>query len=313
MECTIYNMIECKDTMRKDLDFFIFSSGSDNRSYEILSNYKSSETTSFIAINYEERLADLNQNDTIFDYKKFGIKILHEITCSIKDPSSCLTSLSIHDFSSISSIGLDISVMTKPYFFFIIKLLKERFKVSQLHVFYTEPKTYEFPNGLYSKFRTCTGPLSIIEMPGYAGFEERGSKRKLIVLLGFDGDVTKEIYEDVAALDTELVNGFPSYIPKFKDISLIMNEKIVCNNNSHVKYAKANNPFDIYNLLLKIKNNSNNSFINIAPLGTKPMALGACLFSLHYPEVRIIYPLPEKYENKYSQSSWISWMYTFDL
>jgi len=64
-------------------------------------------------------------------------------------------------------------------------------------------------------------------------------------------------------------------------------------------YSKANNPFEIYNLLQGIKIKTPNNFINIAPLGTKPMALGACLFALHNPAVRIIYPLPDAYESKY--------------
>jgi hypothetical protein len=81
-----------------------------------------------------------------------------------------------------------------------------------------------------------------------------------------------------------------------------------------IRYTKANNPFDTYNLLQSIKEQAEtNTFINIAPLGPKPMALGACLFALHNPDVRIIYPLPENYEKKYSDDCWNSWVYNFPL
>ena len=136
----------------------------------------------------------------------------------------------------------------------------------------------------------------------------------MIILLGFDGDLSKEINEDVSPNDTIVVNGFPSYTPKFKDISLIANEKLVSDRNINIAYARANNPFEIYNLLHSIKENEgSNTFINVAPLGTKPMALGACLFALHNPDVRIVYPLPESYENKYSDRSWNSWIYDLPL
>ena len=54
-------------------------------------------------------------------------------------------------------------------------------------------------------------------------------------------------------------------------------------------------------------------YLNIAPLGTKPMALGACLFAIHNPEVRVIYPIPDKYENLTTEECWDSWVYGIPL
>jgi hypothetical protein len=65
--------------------------------------------------------------------------------------------------------------------------------------------------------------------------------------------------------------------------------------------------------VLKNKKDNDGIFINIAPLGTKPMALGACLFALHNPEVRVVYPVPEHYEDKYSDECWNSWTYKLPL
>jgi hypothetical protein len=316
MNQRVYNMGLISDPLNSidEFDFFILSSGSDNRAYEVLFNCTQASSSRVMMLHFNERLDGLPSDDALFDYKHRSFSHLQEISCEIKNPSSCLEEIKKNNFNANSKVAIDISCLTKPYFFFIIKLLKELFFIKDLSVFYTEPKSYLFPKGVFNAFHTNSGPLIPWEIPGFGGYEERGAKRKLIILLGFDGDLSKEINEDVSPTDTIVVNGFPSYTPKFKDISLIANEKLVSDHKIIVKYARANNPFEVYNLLQKIKDKEPlKCFINVAPLGTKPMALGACLFALHHPDVRILYPLPEFYENKYSDQSWNSWIYNLPL
>lgn len=317
MNKSIYQM-ELLDSSTKNLenlDYFIFCSGSDGRAYQVLSkiNFTSKNKPETILLHFKERVSNKKSTDPLFAYKKFGINQINEITCEIKKPSSSLESLEKFQFSKTKNIGIDISCFTKPYFYFLIRLLKVRFNVTNINAYYTEPKSYFFPSGLFNAFHTSTGSLQIIGIDGYTGQEVRGAKRKLVILLGFDGDLSREISEVVSPEETIVVNGFPSYSPKFKDISLVTNE-ILVGNDIEIKYARANNPFDVYNLLESIKNNERTeTFLNIAPLGTKPMALGACLFALHNPEARIIYPLPENYEDKYSDKCWNSWVYNLPL
>jgi hypothetical protein len=322
MSASIYKM-ELLDSGRnliKELDYFILTSGSDSRAYEVLSRIDTGNKskTKVILLHFEERLRERRKRDPIFKYKTFSIAHLQEATCEIKRPSSSLGPLQLNTFDVSNEIGIDISCFTKPYFYFLIKLLRERFGIQKISAYYTEPQSYKFPRGIFTDFRTSAGPLSIIEIPGYSGQESRDSLRKLIILLGFDGDLSREINEDVSPSETFLVNGFPSYSPKFKDISLIANEKLVSDRNIKVMYARANHPFEVYNLLSGLKHqvlsvSGQEAFFNIAPLGTKPMALGACLFALHNPDVRVVYPLPETYEDKYSENCWNSWMYELPL
>lgn len=306
-------LLDSSESLLDKLDYFFLASGSDNRAYKILEKYNSM-SNKVILFHFRERLKDIHETDTLYNYKDININDLHEIMCEIKNPESSYEEFINMSISANSIIGIDISCFTKPYFYYIIKLLKERFLVSNIYVFYTEPKSYIFPRGLFNSFHTSSGPISVHEMFGYTGQERRNSKRKLIILLGFDGDLSKEINEDVSPHDTIIVNGFPSYTPKCKDISLIANEKLVNDKqNIKIEYTRANNPFDTYNLLQSIKEKDANTFINIAPLGPKPMALGACLFALHNPDVRIVYPLPENYEKKYTNQCWKSWVYDFPL
>lgn len=302
-------------------DYFIVASGLDNRAYSVLSkvDVSSANKTKVILVHFRERLQNRAADDHLFAFRKLKITNCQEVDCDIKDPSTSLAGLGENDFDNSKSIGIDISCFTKPYFYFLIKLLQERYSVTAITAYYTEPKSYKFTKGLFTAFHSSAGPLSIVEIPGYPGRESRDAIRKLIILLGFDPDLSREINEDVSPSETIVVNGFPSYSPKFKDISLIANEKLVSAKNVRVEYARANHPFEVYNLLEKLKREgtadggSADVFLNIAPVGTKPMALGACLFALHNPEVRVVYPMPEEYEDKYSDASWNSWKYQLPL
>ena len=318
MSNILYDMDLLTDsgTSTMDLDYFILASGCDKRAYKVLKDLKVgvSTRTEVILLNFKERIKSKRANNIIYDYKKLGIKNLREFSCEIKNPNSCLADFETVGFDSVKKLGLDLSCLTKPYFFFLLKLLKERFNFQVASIFYTEPQSYLFQKGLFNTFHTNTGPLTVEELQGFPGERDNRSKRKLIYLLGFDRDLSKEINVDVSPNETVVINGFPSYSSKFKDISLVTNERLVSDHNIKVRYAKANNPFEVYNLLEAIKNEDRDeTFMNIAPLGTKPMALGACLFALHNPDVRIVYPMPEKYDDKYSDDCWNSWKYSLPL
>ena len=87
-------------------------------------------------------------------------------------------------------------------------------------------------------------------------------------------------------LKTIPVLGFPAFRPDFFDKSLILHGKSFINENGFKKYlkeplyAEANNPFDIYNKLIEIKNNYPDGELVISPLGSKPMTIGASLFAI---------------------------------
>lgn len=266
--------------------------------------------------NFKERIDLLKRNDKYFDYKKTAYTNFEFIECSIKEPVSCLTDIHSHlfSFANDNMIAIDISCFTKPYFFYLIKYIHERLSIAKLVVFYTEPFSYKFPKkGLFSSYHETEGPIRIMEIPGFSGIKERGGVTVLIVQLGFEADSLDEINDDVSPNESFLVNGFPSYMPKFKDISLVINEYYTSNKDSIILYSRANNPFEIFNLLEKIKKNYNNAFINIAPLGTKPMALGACIFAIHYPDVRVVFPFSEKYKKVTTEECWNSWIYEVPL
>lgn len=313
------NNVESNSSIPKHFDYLLLACGVDNRAYEILNKLDSLKISvdNVILFDFLERKEDIGKDnkyaDAYFAYRKFKFNII-EIPSSLQDPSSCVSKLYKKlSHSESNRIGIDISCFTKPFFFLLMKILKTEYGTKSVIVFYTEPKSYLFPKGLYNTYRSSSGPLRIIELPGYTGLSKRSSIRLLVILLGFDGDLSREINEDVAPEKTVIVNGFPGYDPKFKDISLISNEKLIANVKDKPRYSRANNPFETYNLLESLKKDNDNTFMNIAPLGTKPMALGACLFAIHNPDVRIIYPMPQSYENITTDNCWNSWQYHIPL
>ena len=318
---SIYNMTQIENdwnNIPNHFDCFIIAGGSDFRAYEILRKAEKTHIRidNVFLFDFDERKKGLSKesNRLYYNYKSLNYKF-KIVQCSLKNPSICMKSLNKYgiNFSKYKKVSIDISCFTKPYFFLILKHLKAISNFLTLTVFYTEPKSYVFPKGLFNSYQSSFGPLKVLEIPSYTGSDIRGQKSLLVILLGFDGDLSREIDEDVAPIETIIVNGFPGYAPKFKDISLICNDKLINNKGKEVNYSSANNPFEIYNFLDKLKRDYNNFFINIAPLGTKPMALGVCMFAIHNPQVRIVYPVPERYVNVTTDKCWKSWAYKISL
>ena len=234
-----------------------------------------------LIFNFEERHDCLNTTliKAFKSYEGLGLNT-SLIGCSIKDPSTCVKALgdSDPDFKSATKVALDISCFTKPYFFCLLKYLKEQTNIGNVTVFYTEPMSYVFSKGLYQSYHSTSGPLSVMEIPGFPGNDTRTTKKVLVVLLGFDGELSSFITEEIAPDATLVVNGFPAYAPKFKEVSLINNEKLLISSaTGSVQYSRANSPFETFNLLEHLYKKETSAFFNVAPIGTKPMALGACL------------------------------------
>lgn len=301
-----------------EIDCLVLAGGSDLRAYEVLKKLDANKISikKILLFNFQERIVSLKSSDRYFDYQKTSYKHIELINCSIKNPITCFIELHSHlsSFDKKMSFSIDISCFTKPYFFYLLKYIHERISISSPTVFYTEPFSYKFPKkGLFSSYHETEGPIRIEEIPGFNGIRERGVNKILIVLLGFESASLDEISVDVSPNESFFINGFPSYAPKFKDISLVANETFTSNPDNTILYSRANNPFEVFNILEKVKKNFSNAFINIAPLGTKPMALGACLFAIHNPEVKVLFPISDKYEKVTTDECWNSWVYQIPL
>jgi hypothetical protein len=306
------------DAHSKRYDFLLIAAGHDYRAYEILRQCKTKDVAKNVLVfDFEERhILTLDKSSYYNTYKELGFNT-SRISCTVRNPSDCIKhyAKSKLNFKNNHKIALDISCFTKPYFFSLIKYLKEECKLDSITIFYTEPMSYKFSRGLYNAYHSTSGSLSVMEIPGFPGIETRPGKKILVVLLGFDGELASFITEVISPNEVVIVNGFPAYLPKFKDISLLNNDKLINYSDARRKtrYVRANNPFETFNLLEDLKMQEKDAIISIAPIGTKPMALGACMFATMYQDIRIIYPYPEQYAAVTTDKCWHSWSYEIPL
>lgn len=299
------------------LDFFIIAAGADYRAYENLRllNSLGCRVNTLVVYDFHQR-RQTQDKEYVGRYNSYQATVLEELVVvevDISDPSGCIGTLLDHDvqIEPSKNVGLDISCFTKPFFYVLLKYLA-RIGLPCVFTFYTQPRAYRFSEENYRSFRSSRGPISVREVPSFPGGDAREKERMLVVLLGFDGDLSAEISETVAPTKVVVINGFPSYEPKFKDISLISNERLVQASN-RLMYSRSANPYEIYNTLEDLDVQGDSTAINIAPLGNKPMALGACLYAIHNPKVRVVYPFPQVYENIITDQCSVSWLYRLPM
>lgn len=99
-------------------------------------------------------------------------------------------------------------------------------------------------------------------------------------------------------------------MPKFRDISLLNNKELVatCGRND-IYSTSSDNPFEVYNVLKRIKEKYNGYKMLIAPLGAKPLALGVCIFAIDYPQTAVLYVESSKYVERTTEKEGESWKY----
>lgn len=254
--------------------------------------------------------------DDLFDIQKHDYKLdlsmLNELA-GLREFKRCVDDIA--EELENKKIIMDFSVMVKPYMFILLKYFLDMKKIKKIYLLYTEPASYRKPKteilseqgGLFTQGTIKTG-----EIPSYSGNEDLSKKKALIILLGFEGERAIEVANAVDPDVTIPINGFPSYRPEFKDVSIISNEELLREPEilRNLKYAPANDPFETAVVLNDFHSKHYNDYnISIAPIGTKPMAMGSCLFALEHPECRIIYPYPLEYRHKSSEGYGPTWIY----
>lgn len=211
-----------------------------------------------------------------------------------------------------NKIGIDISAMPTPIFAQILHFMYEKHKEKSVIVYYSEPEHYNLDNMF--DFSSCDGEIDIKAIPGFEGrtAQINDSQRMIFYIMGFDMNYLNRLIPQQINPDGIVpINGFPAYFPKYKDISLINNEVNYHEMDIQVVFAAANNPFETYNQISNLQKKYANYCIDIIPAGSKPMALGACLFALknEQNDIRILFPFPMEYKSQATVGKGKIWEY----
>lgn len=171
----------------------------------------------------------------------------------------------------------------------------------EMRIVYAEPDTYrvkEFRKmGIHQDL--CETVKGIAPLPGLTNLLPHRESPLFVVLLGFEGGRFSQIIQDQNPDRDKItpVLGVPGYRINYPYISLWGNRNQIKNTGSwqNLKYAEANSIVDIYSMLKRLSYDNRNPEMVVAPIGTKPHAIGAILYSIKHPDkVEIVYDNPKR-------------------
>lgn len=316
MNLAMYDMEMISSTFWKQkrrYDYFIIAPNIESRSRAFFREAKGQIGFNNVIIadysNFHINLNENQENSFFDDFDGFKTIIINAMT-----EKEVLKEIKNVKFFKTDKVGIDITGFSIPSIYSILFLLKNVCRLTYVDVFYSEPQFYVYEEGYFDSYhnkireRRCA---PIIEYYN-AGMDEQ---EILTILLGFDGGLADLVYnklgEEGNVKKTLVVNGFPSYTAKLKDVSLFNNEGLIDKlEKDNLFSAAANNPFDVYNLLCKIKKQNPDILLNLCSIGSKPMALGACLFALdNMRSVKVTYPFYEKKNFDVNEKTGKIWRY----
>lgn len=245
----------------------------------------------------------------------------HRATLSVTDaeelcfhfpPESAPTTVSLYDLEGLRKhleslpqpVYLDITGLTHRVWAPLIRAAMH--STVDLRVIYLEPeeylrRTFVDAQQIYDLSEKFDG---LRPLPGFAKLDARVlDEGYFIPMIGFEGSRLEYVLtqSDANLTKTFPIVGVPGFRPDYAFYAFQGNRQALERDflHSRVQYAKANCPFDAFYLLRDIHNWANQSFLRIAPIGTKPHALAAVLYALAHPEhVELIYDNPIRARNR---------------
>ena len=181
-------------------------------------------------------------------------------------------------------------------------LLRASLETNQeIRVVYAEPAEYRFqksptPSDIFDLSERIEG---IAPIPSFVSLTDEPSDDNVVFipLLGFEGARFAFILEQVQPPGEKIVPivGVPGFRLEYPFYSYQGNQLVLRSSESwrNVRFASANCPFSLYYELHRISEVYTGNRMIIAPIGTKPHAVGALLFAIYRSSsVEIIYDYP---------------------
>lgn len=154
-------------------------------------------------------------------------------------------------------------------------------------VLYVEPDSYRF-SAVGSEgeiFDLSERIEGVRPIPGFDAIGASDDETYFVPLLGFEGVRFAHLLAniDVPAYQVRPVVGAPGYHIEFPEYSFLGNADALLADShwTRVQYARADCAFSLYRTLTRMRDSSvGDGTMMIAPIGTKPHALGAVLYTL---------------------------------
>jgi len=166
-------------------------------------------------------------------------------------------------------------------------------------VVYVEPHDYRpsltpTENEIFDLSERIEG---IAPLPGFARLREAGDSTCFIPLLGFEGTRVSYLVSQLEPPGGKIVPvvGVPGFRPEYPFSTYMGNRSALSQTQAwkKVRFAQANCPFDLFYVLEDIQRQYSDHILKIAPIGTKPHAVGCILYAIANPRnVELVYDHP---------------------
>lgn len=187
----------------------------------------------------------------------------------------------------------------------VIQSLKDM-NVTRFDSLYLEPKKYLRRYDNFAErhhFHLTKNFEGFIGIPQHYMAFEMGDKA--LVLCGFESERVGRVFEelDLKGINCQLLFGMPPYTVGW-DMNTYANHLSIIeryNISTEFYYAGASNPMAVYEKLSKVYDGlSEDQKLFILPFGTKPMALGACVFKVLHDSAKlsVLYDHPDRNEKR---------------
>lgn len=302
---TIEKFSSCKT---EKIDILFLAASSSMRAYECVKFFEHMNypIEKVVILCFDRSMPDKSDKD-YEEYMKYSLININKTIIDCQGEEIDLTGISL---DSSKRIAVDITGLSIPDLFRLFFILKEVNDINEIQTFYTEPKYYNFKQGMFDVYEYLQEERKYRAIDEYFTSGTDG-KEILAIFLGFDRLTSTIVKEEVNPYETIILNGFPSVSPKLKEISLLNNYELILSlGDPDIYNVKAHNPFSAYNALEDIRKKHTNELINICVLGSKPMALGACLYALDNKEnIKVSYAYPKKYGKRITEGYAKTWHY----
>lgn len=226
-------------------------------------------------------------------------KKIEFLRASYYDPFEIVRSFNQYVFNKkldikSSKLFWDISNFNRQNLLILMWLLRKKYSVKSLDVFYTVPERY---NSEISK-----GAKGFSSIPFFGGPFSKGKEKLLILLMGYEIDRPLYLFKVMEPSKVILGQG-----EKPTDTSFLnANKKAVEELNdliygAEIKKVPADDPHKAAHVLRSIFNENERDYnIMTSPLNTKLQTVGLYLACEANPDVQVVYSFPDKF------SGWLS-------
>jgi hypothetical protein len=202
-------------------------------------------------------------------------------TCSLRDSAGLAALVR----SQVKPFYLDITGLAVGVWAPLVPRIIE--SGADFRVVYTEPNTYArsevpTPGKVFDLSERIEG---ISPVPSFANLRRVNREEiALVPILGFEGARLDFIltHEDLAPEQVYPVLGAPGFRLEYPTFALLGNKTALLQSEliHQMALAKASCPFELFMAIQKIAESSGAKHLRLAPIGTKPHALGAVLFAI---------------------------------